>query len=144
MKKADPNNKAVQTALCVLGYLMKCFERFIKFLNKNAYIQCAITSNNFCLCCKDAFYLIFRNAFLFAIAAGIGEVFIWAGKIFITLITVIICWVLIDRYEGNNISMIYSPLFVRFPIPSILISLVHYGHRLHHCHNVHDCVVNVC
>jgi len=82
---------------------MACFERVIKFINKNAYIQCAITSNNFCLCCVDSFFLIIRNTFLFAIAAGIGEVFIWIGKIFIAVFTTGVCWFLIDKYYVDEI-----------------------------------------
>jgi len=75
---------------------IKCFERLVKFINKNAYIQCAITSNNFCTCCKDAFFLIMQNAFLFAISNTIGEVFIVLGKFFIAMCTTLAAWILID------------------------------------------------
>ena len=66
-----------------------CFERIVKFINKNAYIQCAITSHNFCVSAKDAFFLITRNSFLFAIAGGIGAAFILLGKLFIAAVTTV-------------------------------------------------------
>ncbi len=68
---------------------LACFERLVKFINKNAYIQCAITSHNFCTCCKDAFFLILRNAFLFAIAGSLGTIFIKLGKLFICVATTV-------------------------------------------------------
>jgi hypothetical protein len=46
--------KAVQ---CILW----CFEKFIKYLNKNAYIQVALLGTNFCTSAKVAFSLILRN-----------------------------------------------------------------------------------
>lgn len=101
---------------------MACFERCIKFINKNAYIQIAITSNCFCIACKDAFFLIFRNTFLFAIVAGIGEVFVWMGRIFITIVTVVICYFIIDNYEDykNNLNYFYVPLVIIAAIAGII------------------------
>ena len=92
LKKANQQSKIVIKLLACLSCFMACFERFIKFINKLAYIQCAITSYNFCHSCREAFFLILRNTFLFAIASGIGEVFIWFGRIFIMLATTAICW----------------------------------------------------
>ena len=33
----------------------------MRFVNRNAYIMCAIKSTNFCASAKDAFTLIMRN-----------------------------------------------------------------------------------
>lgn len=49
---------------------------------------------------------------MFAIAAGIGEIFVFIGKLFITLFTVLCCFYLIDNYEGGNVHFIYGPLFI--------------------------------
>lgn len=44
---------------------MKCYfwllERFIKFVNKNAYIMCAVHGKGFCRSARDAFNLLLRN-----------------------------------------------------------------------------------
>jgi hypothetical protein len=42
------NNRALQYLLCVVQCCMWCFEKFMKFLNKNAYIQTAIYGYSFC------------------------------------------------------------------------------------------------
>lgn len=39
-----------------------CFEKFIRFINQNAYIVCAIYGTNFCSSAKEAFGLLVRNA----------------------------------------------------------------------------------
>jgi len=58
---------------------MACFERFIKFLNKNAYIQISLTGKNFCLAAKDAFWLIVRNPGKFSLVTGLGGIFVTIG-----------------------------------------------------------------
>jgi len=58
---------------------MACFERFIKFLNKNAYIQIALTGKNFCMAAKDAFWLIIRNPGKFGLVSTLGGIFILIG-----------------------------------------------------------------
>ncbi|KAH3792773.1 hypothetical protein DPMN_146272, partial [Dreissena polymorpha] len=40
---------------------MWCLEKFLRFLNKNAYILIAVHGKNFCASAKDAFFLIMRN-----------------------------------------------------------------------------------
>lgn len=58
---------------------MVCFERFIEFLNKNAYIQVAITGKNFCTSAKNAFLLILRNPVRFAMLGMLGNLFTYLG-----------------------------------------------------------------
>lgn len=58
---------------CGVNYcrcLIRYFEKFIRFLNSNAYIMIALTGQNFCSAAYDAFYLIFRNALKVAITHG--------------------------------------------------------------------------
>jgi len=42
LEKANKDNKLVKILLCATRYLLDCFERCIKFLTKNAYIQVSI------------------------------------------------------------------------------------------------------
>ncbi len=101
----------IKYALCVLQSYLNCFERFIKFLNKNAYIQIAITGNSFCVAAKDAFFIILRNAFLFAIAAGLGEVFMFIGKLFICGFSTFVCYTILTTAEVYEDKVFY-PLAV--------------------------------
>ena len=55
------NNDLVRFALCLCKCCLWCLEKFMKFINRNAYIMCAIKGTNFCLSAKDAFCLLMRN-----------------------------------------------------------------------------------
>eukprot|EP00397_Hematodinium_sp_SG-2012_P002721 GEMP01002729.1.p1 GENE.GEMP01002729.1~~GEMP01002729.1.p1 ORF type:complete len:815 (+),score=110.54 GEMP01002729.1:79-2523(+) len=67
----------------MLAYCVHCFERCIKFLNKNAYIRIALTGENFCKAAWKAFQLIIRNLGRYAVVGGLGSVISRLGTIFI-------------------------------------------------------------
>lgn len=103
MKSKGKMNKVKEFIIKCLKCCLKCLERFIKFLNKNAYIQCAIQSSNFCVSAKEAFFLILRNPVIFALAGGLGKVFMALGKWFITIGTTLIMYKLLkDEYWLNR------------------------------------------
>ena len=61
-KAKEMDSKIASAILCCCQCCFACMECCLKFLNKNAYIQCAIFSTAFCKSCRQAFALIFRNA----------------------------------------------------------------------------------
>jgi hypothetical protein len=67
-------NRVMALVLKVVGYCLWCFEKCLKFLTKNAYIQIALVGKNFCTSAKKAFFLITRNAVRFAVFATLGGV----------------------------------------------------------------------
>jgi len=67
-------NRCMAIVLKVLVCCIWCFEKCIKFLNKNAYIQTALMGTNFCVSAKKAFYLILRNILRFGTMAVLGSV----------------------------------------------------------------------
>ncbi|XP_018804709.1 PREDICTED: CTL-like protein 2 isoform X1 [Bactrocera latifrons] len=82
LKKYD--NSVTRAILCC----MKCFfwllETFLRFLNRNAYIMCAIHGKNFCASAKDAFNLIMRN-FLRVIAVDkVTDFLFFLSKLLLT------------------------------------------------------------
>lgn len=58
-----------------LSCLVACFERCIEYLNKNAYIQIALTGKSFCPAAKEAFETIWANSGRYGLVAGIGGAF---------------------------------------------------------------------
>ena len=93
------NNELTRCLICCCKCCLWCLERFMRFVNRNAYIMCAIKSTHFCASAKDAFSLIMRNvarvtvlngvvSFLLFLAqvvivAGVGALsfFVFAGRI---------------------------------------------------------------
>lgn len=66
----------------VLAYArcyLSCFERFVRFINKGAYTQIAMTGKNFLPACWDSFNLMLRNAARFTITAGLGDLVVFLG-----------------------------------------------------------------
>lgn len=59
VKKFD--NAITRAILCCLRCFFWLLENFLRFINKNAYIMCAIHGKSFCPSAKDAFNLYMRN-----------------------------------------------------------------------------------
>uniref|UniRef100_A0A2D4LPR8 Choline transporter-like protein n=2 Tax=Micrurus spixii TaxID=129469 RepID=A0A2D4LPR8_9SAUR len=60
-----------------------CLEKFIKFLNRNAYIMIAIYGTNFCTSAKNAFSLLMRNIIRVAVLDKVTDFLFFLGKILI-------------------------------------------------------------
>lgn len=120
-KLQGKEGKMVRFVLGCLQCYVACFERFIKFLNKNAYIQIALTGKNFCVSAKNAFFLILRNPLRFGVVNGIGVIFILFGKIFVAAITALISFIVITKWDKYS-EKIYSPFF-----PTLVIFIFAYG-----------------
>merc|ERR1711988_1135206 len=80
-------NRVVVLAFRVIQCCLWCFEKCLKFLNKNAYIQIALVGKGFCTSAKAAFFLIFRNMARFGAVAMLGSVISVIGILFITVST---------------------------------------------------------
>jgi len=105
MQSSGADQNAIVSGLvkCCRCYL-DCFERFIRYLNRNAYTITAMTGNGFCSSAKDAFNLMIRDPVQFAIVSYIGDLFVCIGKIFITMLTAIIGYFIIThakQYKDN-------------------------------------------
>lgn len=59
LKKYD--NEITRAIMCCLKCFFWCLEKFLKFVNKNAYIMCAVHGKNFCTSARKAFGLLMRN-----------------------------------------------------------------------------------
>ena len=75
------DNKLVKAVMCVCKCCFWCLEKFMKFLNRNAYIMCAVSGNNFCTSAKDAFFLLLRNAARLAVLTGVVNFLMFLSKI---------------------------------------------------------------
>ncbi|NXX99519.1 CTL2 protein, partial [Centropus bengalensis] len=84
----DHRLKAAESkfAKFLLGCLKCCFwclEKFIKFLNRNAYIMIAIYGTNFCTSARNAFFLLMRNIIRVAVLDKVTDFLLFLGKLLI-------------------------------------------------------------
>ncbi|XP_071097415.1 choline transporter-like protein 4 isoform X3 [Haliotis cracherodii] len=80
-KLKGSENAAAKFFLKCLKCCFWCLEKFIKFINKNAYIITAIYGKNFCMAAKDAFFLILRNVVRVVVIDKVTDFLLFIGKL---------------------------------------------------------------
>lgn len=93
---------------CVQCCLL-CFERFIEFLNRHAYIQIALNGKSFCVAAFEGFGLILSNFGRYSALKLVGGIFILLGKLFISSATAITGYLIITKVESIS-NELYSPI----------------------------------
>jgi len=83
-------NKVMEIVCKILAYVLWCFEKCVKFLNKNAYIQVALMGTNFCKSAKNAFFLILRNVLRFGVIAILSHIVHFIGMVLIIALTAVL------------------------------------------------------
>ena len=112
---------------CVICFV-QCLERFVKFLDHQAYIRIALTGEGFCSAAQSAFEIMLGNAGRFSALGGIGYIFNFLGK---AAITVASTWT--GFYYITNVGeikdSIFSPLgpVIAFAIASYLVAALFMG-----------------
>lgn len=94
-------NRLVAFILRIVQCIIYCFERFLKFLNKNAYIQVAIRGTPFCTSAKKAFQIICANLLRFGTVAVLGYVIHIIGYIFIMAATLVCGYFLVGAMHKD-------------------------------------------
>ncbi|KAM4624059.1 choline transporter-like protein 5-A [Polymixia lowei] len=82
-KLRGANNMVSRFILCCLKCCFWCLERFIRYMNRNAYIMVAIYGKNFCTSARDAFYLLMRNVVRVAVLDRVTDFLLFLGKLLI-------------------------------------------------------------
>uniref|UniRef100_A0A8C8HBX4 Choline transporter-like protein n=1 Tax=Oncorhynchus tshawytscha TaxID=74940 RepID=A0A8C8HBX4_ONCTS len=82
-KLKGASNVAARFLLCCLKCCFWCLERFIKFMNRNAYIMIAIYGKCFCTSARDAFCLLMRNVVRVAVLDRVTDFLLFLGKVLI-------------------------------------------------------------
>ncbi|TNV81603.1 hypothetical protein FGO68_gene10682 [Halteria grandinella] len=123
------SNPVTTCLICCLRCCISCLDRVIRYINRNAYIQIALTSESFCPSALNAFMLILKNASKFAFLGGIGNVFAFLGKMCIASITTGIAFILIKNWDivDDHVESPITPLILVFllayTIGSIFVSV---------------------
>uniref|UniRef100_A0A1A7ZXS0 Choline transporter-like protein n=2 Tax=Nothobranchius furzeri TaxID=105023 RepID=A0A1A7ZXS0_NOTFU len=82
-KLKGAQNKCTKFLLCCLKCCFWCLEKFVKFLNRNAYIMVAIHGRNFCASARDAFMLLMRNIIRVAVVDKVTDFLLFLGKLLV-------------------------------------------------------------
>ncbi|XP_008197900.1 choline transporter-like 1 [Tribolium castaneum] len=84
------SDKGSECASCLLKCCICCFwclEKFIRYLNHNAYTVIAIDGVNFCSAAGTAFQVLSSHALQVATINGLGDFILFLGKCLVTVLT---------------------------------------------------------
>ncbi|XP_068939283.1 choline transporter-like protein 2 [Petaurus breviceps papuanus] len=76
-------NRFAKFLMTCLKCCFWCLEKFLKFLNRNAYIMIAIYGTNFCTSAKNAFFLLMRNIIRVAVLDKVTDFLFLLGKLLV-------------------------------------------------------------
>ncbi|CAJ1083219.1 choline transporter-like protein 4 [Xyrichtys novacula] len=82
-KTRSAQNPIARFILCCMKCCLWCLEKFIKFLNRNAYIMIAIYGKNFCVSAKNAFKLLMRNIIRVVVLDKVTDLLLFFGKLLV-------------------------------------------------------------
>ncbi|XP_057714228.1 choline transporter-like protein 5-A isoform X2 [Corythoichthys intestinalis] len=77
------DNSFSRFILCCLTCCFWCLEKFIRYMNTNAYIMIAIYGKNFFRSAQDAFFLLMRNMVRVAVVDRVTDFLLFLGKIMV-------------------------------------------------------------
>lgn len=96
IQDATGENCCTKCLIWSMRCCLDCFDRFIRYLNENAYIYMVLTGDPFCESALDVFCLILKNHAKFGFVLGIGSVFTFLAKAAISTFTTITAYFLMS------------------------------------------------
>lgn len=112
MEDASGNNGCTKCIIGCCRCCLACFDRFIRYLNRNAYIYCALSGEGFCSSAINSFILILKNAAKFGFVEGIAGCFMFIAKFFVATLTTVISFCILRAMV--KVSSVYAPLLLMF------------------------------
>ncbi|TGZ68451.1 hypothetical protein CRM22_004256 [Opisthorchis felineus] len=85
LKKFDNGCTRICSRCCCC--FLWCLERFIRFLNRNAFIMIAIHGQNFCSAARTAFNLLARNLVRVFVVDKVTDFLLFVGKLVVIVIS---------------------------------------------------------
>ncbi|XP_068630522.1 choline transporter-like 1 isoform X2 [Battus philenor] len=123
-KLSSRAEKGSECAKCTLKCGICCFyclEKFIRYLNHNAYTIITIERCHFCKAAAKAFSTIVNNALQVATINSVGDFILFLGKCIVTAVTGIIGLLLLKRNSDLHF----------FAVPTLVICI--YSFFIAHC-----------
>ena len=119
--QATGDNCAVKALLCCVRCCLDCFDRFMRFINQNAYIYCALSNESFCSSALNAFILVLKNMAKFSFVNAIGGTFMFIAKICIACFTAVICYFILNWMD--SVEKVWYPVICTFVVGYIMGSI---------------------
>merc|ERR1719334_13650 len=123
LKEYHQENPLVKCCLCFCKCCFWCLEKFMKYINRNAYIMTAVYGGNFCSSAKDAFSLLMRNFLRVFILDNVCDFLLLLGKLVIVgSVGCLSFFVFSGELGGERVQDELPPMNYYF-VPVIIITL---------------------
>ncbi|XP_077463628.1 choline transporter-like protein 5 isoform X1 [Stigmatopora argus] len=101
-----------------LKYCFWCLERFLKFINRNAYIMIAIYGKSFCTSSKNAFFLLLRNIIRVAVLDKVTDFLLLLAKLVVTASIGAFAYFFFSHQISHEAPILYS-----YWVPVVVVAL---------------------
>lgn len=127
LKEYHQDNPVVKCMICFCKCCFYCLEKFMKFLNRNAYIMTAVYGKNFCWSAKEAFMLLFRNIARVFVLDKVTDFLLLLGKLVIVGgVGILSFYVFSGRLNIEEKTGAELPQLNYYFVPIIIITLSTY------------------
>ncbi|PHJ18566.1 transmembrane protein [Cystoisospora suis] len=123
LSKASACNGVWVSLIGILGYLVKCFEKCIEFLDRHAFIQVALKGKNFCRSAKTAFGIFMQNPARIAVALFLGKSISFIGGIVISALSTTAGFFITRQLYGSRLNSLVPPT-VGCGVISLLVGIL--------------------
>ena len=112
------SNPVTRFIFCCCKCMFWCLEKFMRFINRNAYIEIAVYGYNFCKAAQNAFFLLMRNILRVAVLNSITSFILFLFKFTIALAMSIGAFYFFSWTPGTeffglaSINYIWAPVLV--------------------------------
>jgi len=124
LEEKGADNPVVKVILCLCKCCFWCLEKFMKFINRNAYILTAIYGSNFCKSAKEAFSLILRNMVRVAVLDKVTDFLLFLGKVVITSTVALLSFWYFSGSLGEKVPLdLAEPKLNYYFVPVLIITI---------------------
>ena len=118
--KTVSENRFIKIALNLVRCCLACFERIVRFINKQAFIQIGLTGKHFCAAAKDGFCVVISHPIEFGLLSGLAHIFMLLGNALMVGGTMCIAFLIMRKVSSINdtISSPFWPLLVHCSYPA--------------------------
>ncbi|CAH1786106.1 unnamed protein product [Owenia fusiformis] len=125
-KLKGSENRIAKFFMKCLKCFFWCLEKFMRFLNKNAYILIAVYGENFCTSAKNAFFLIMRNILRVAVVDKVTDFLLFISKLVVVAATGVLGFFFFSGQIPIEALNSYVPTLNFYLVPVIIITIGSY------------------
>lgn len=107
-KNLQQGNRFMVVITCCIQCFLKCIEMCVRFISRNAFIQCAMYGGGFCESAADAFITLASNMAQVATITFLGDIILRFGQILVTAVAGLACWAYLDSTPAYNFGGDYE------------------------------------